>query len=214
MICVSIAEPTIELVLQSMQNEEFAEIRLDAIKDLTTASIWRIFSQNVRLVATCRSGYYTDAEKVKFLCGAIDAGATYVDIEVDASDDLINKIVSHAHTTKTKVIMSYHNFDKTPVVVELEEIVDWCFKSGADVAKIVCKAKSPAECARILSLYESGKPIIAFGLGSENAFTRVASLFLGAPFTYVSKSHGKETAEGQIEKGRMIKILELIKNGI
>ncbi|MFA4838062.1 MAG: type I 3-dehydroquinate dehydratase [Candidatus Neomarinimicrobiota bacterium] len=210
MICVSIAEQTPDLVAKSLKDEEFAEIRLDAIENLRLDDIRRIFSIRCKLIATCRFGVYTDEQRKAFLIEAIRSGAAFVDVEVDSPEDFVSEVVKTARENGTRVIVSYHHFEKTPSSAELDQIVDWCFSSGADVAKIVCRAQNKADCARILALYQRANPIIAFAMGSIGAFTRIAAVFLGAPFIYVAKAVGKETAEGQFEKKQMLAIMEKI----
>jgi 3-dehydroquinate dehydratase type I len=81
---------------------------------------------------------------------------------------------------------------------------------GADIAKIACHVHSFTDCARILSLYQKKREIIAFGLGKMGTFTRIASLFLGAPFTYAALAPGKETADGQLDRQRLQTILDAL----
>ncbi len=211
MICISIAEPTLELIFQAIGNEELAEIRLDLI-NLSEKEIKTLFSQNIKLIATCRPCKYSDTKRKEILKNSIKAGASYVDIELEASDDFKTEIATLAKKKSCKVIISYHNYDNTPLKRELDQVIDWCFKSGADIAKIVCKVNHISDNARLLSLYEPDKEIIAFGLGLKAKITRIAAPFLGAPFTYASISAGKETADGQINKATLAKLLEMLKN--
>ena len=211
MICISIAEPTLELIFKAIENEELAEIRLDLI-DLSEKEIETLFSQNIKLIATCRPGKYSDNKRKTILKRSIEAGAAYVDIELEATDDFKTEIVTFAKKKNCKVIISYHNYDNTPPKGELEQVVDWCFECGADIAKIVCKVNHISDNARLLSLYEQDKEIIAFGMGEKAKFTRIAAPFLGAPFTYASVSMGKETADGQIDKTMLAKLLEMLEN--
>ncbi|PIS31212.1 MAG: hypothetical protein COT43_00115 [Candidatus Marinimicrobia bacterium CG08_land_8_20_14_0_20_45_22] len=210
MICVSIAEPTIDLVIKSLKDEEFAEIRLDAIENLKLDDVPRIFSGSHKLIATCRFGFYNDEQRKAFLIEAIRSGTTFVDVEVDSPEEFIAEVVRAARENGTQVIVSYHHFEKTPSSAELDQIIDWCFSLGADIAKIACRALNKSDCAKILALYQRSNPIIAFSMGSIGAFTRVAAAFLGAPFIYVAKSAGKETAEGQFDKKQMLAIMEKI----
>ena len=211
MICVSVEEPTLELIFKAIENEELAEIRLDLI-DLLEKEIETLFYQNIKLIATCRPGKYSDSQRKAILKKSIEAGAAFVDIELEASDDFKTEIVTLAKKKKCKVIISYHNYDNTPPKGELDQVIDWCFNSGADIAKIVCKVNHISDNARLLSLYEQDKEIIAFGMGEKAKFTRIAAPFLGAPFTYASVSTGKETADGQIDKTTLAKLLEILEN--
>lgn len=198
-ICVSIGNCTVEEFELQLRGQEMAEARLESISGLGESGVRRIFSSNKNLIATCRAGKLKDDERRKLLLAAVAAGAAYVDVEVDAPDDYKAEIVKAARARKCKVIVSFHDYQKTPVREELMQIVKWCFDSGADIAKIACKANSGRDAARLVGLMDSEKPVIAIGMGEQGRITRVAALLLGSPFTFASVSKGKETAEGQLD---------------
>jgi 3-dehydroquinate dehydratase-1 len=52
--------------------------------------------------------------------------------------------------------------------------------------------------------------MIAFAMGDLGKFTRVAALFLGAPFMYVSQDSGDKAAPGQITLSQMRALLEVL----
>ena len=60
----------------------------------------------------------------------------------------------------------------------------------------------------ISSLYAKYKNLLALGMGENGRITRVASLLMGAPFSYVSSGTAKETAPGQITREQMKNVLE------
>ncbi|MCD4744826.1 MAG: type I 3-dehydroquinate dehydratase, partial [Bacteroidales bacterium] len=129
MICVSIAESTLDDNIKAIQNEELAEIRLD-LTDLSDNEIKILFSQPVRLIATCRKGKYKDEERKHKLMQAIKAGATYVDIEIETSVSFKKELINFARENNCKIIISYHNFELTPSRKELIKIIDSCFNAG------------------------------------------------------------------------------------
>jgi len=211
MICISISEPSLDKILEFIGKAEMAEIRLD-LMDLSDLEIEKIFSQPVKLIATCRQGKFNDEERKKKLIKAIQSGASYVDIEIESNDDFKKEIKKIAKSHKCKLIISFHDFDKTPSTEELNKIVDDCFSEGADIAKIACKANTENDAVRILSLYVHHKNLVALGMGEKGMITRVASLLLGAPFSFASIGTGKETASGQIEFEDMKKIMNKLQN--
>lgn len=210
MLCVAIAEADIDAVITALTPYEYAEIRLDA-GTFSVADVGHMFSKpGKKLIATYRPGDVSDAERIELLRAAIDAGAAYVDVEVENSDSFKDAIIPYAHEHDAQVIVSYHNFSDTPEHGELNEIMRWCRSSGADIIKVVSTVHTPKDAARILALYESETPVIALGMGAFGRITRVASVLLGAPFTYVSSQDGRGTAPGQIDVSRMREILSLI----
>jgi 3-dehydroquinate dehydratase-1 len=197
MICISIAEPTPELCLAALDGIGFAEIRIDAMA-ADEEDIRRIFSAHRRLIATCRPGDISERKRKAFLLAAVKAGAAYVDIEVDAEEIFKKTIVGAAGSAGCRVIVSSHNFDGTPPREVLKKVVDTCFVSGADIAKIACRVLSERDNARLLGLLDDPRPLVVIGLGKKGAKTRVMAPLLGGAFTYASRVKGRETAEGQI----------------
>jgi 3-dehydroquinate dehydratase-1 len=212
MICVSIAEPTLAECLAALKGLAFAEIRIDKT-GLSSVEVKQLFSEPVKLIATCRPGTRSEDERRAALLGAIAAGAAYVDIEVDSAPDFREAIRAAAREKNCRIIVSYHNFKETPLKHYLLQVIEECFDLGADIAKIICRVQNPQDCVRILSLYESRKNVIALGMGELGVITRIVAPFLGAPLTYASLAPGKETAEGQPDLETLQAVMKFLKHG-
>jgi len=211
MICVSIADVTVDEACRIIQEHEISEVRLDRIQ-FKERDLERIFTSG-RTVATFRPVDGTDDGKRKdILKSAIRHGASYIDIEVESNDAYKNELKKAAADAGCKSIVSYHDYEKTPVMRELEQIITWCFEGGADLAKIACQVNSISDAARLLSLYSLGKPVISIGMGEAGRITRIAAPLLGAPFTYASLDAARETAPGQIDSATLKKIIDMIRN--
>lgn len=210
MICVSIAEKTADGCIRALRGLELAEIRIDALEpsEQSPEKIRRIFSQPLKLIATCRPGQIPDNERKSLLLAAVECKAAYVDVEVDSPDGFLKEVVGKARAAGCKVIISYHDYRKTPSASELERIAEWCFESGADIAKIACLSNSEADNARLLGLLDYGKPLIVIGMGPKGRLTRVVAPLLGSPFTYASAKAGSETAPGQMDAERIRKLMD------
>jgi 3-dehydroquinate dehydratase-1 len=140
-----------------MQGLPFAEIRLDRMR-LNEADIALLFSRHPRLIATYRPGRRTaEARRLATLRAAIAAGAAYVDIELETKASYKRTIVRAAHNSRCQVIVSHHDFMRTPPRRDLEAIRDRCFASGADIAKIACRVRSPRDNARLLGLLDDAR---------------------------------------------------------
>ncbi len=207
MICIAISDNQIEHCISALDSAEMAEIRLD-LTDFHPREINRIFSHSTPTIATCRPDKKGTQIQLERLTAAIEAGAAYVDVEVEAERGHLEKIVSFARKQGCKVIISYHNFEKTPGLKELYNIMDQCYILGADIAKIVTLSNSQADNARLLSLYSNNRPLVALGMGDYGKITRIVAPFLGAEFTFAAMDDGKVTAPGQIEYSKMKEILE------
>jgi 3-dehydroquinate dehydratase type I len=210
MICVSIAERDFDRCREALLGSDLAELRIDKT-DFSEEEIRELFALPVDIIATCRPGTKSESEREALLRTAISSGAAYVDIEIDAATDYFQRIRDEVKNQNSKLIVSYHNEEHTPPMAELEDVLGHCFRREADIAKVVCRVHSSADCSRILSLYQTKENIIAFGLGKTGTFTRVASLFLGAPFTYAALAPGEETADGQLDRQRLKSILDALR---
>ena len=106
------------------------------------------------------------------------------------------KFLKYMKESKTKILVSWHDFKKTPKLVDLTKKFTH-MKKFSNYVKIVTMAKTVNDAARTLSLYKdvSKTKLIAFSMGEEARFTRILSLHMGSPFTYVSL--GKPIAPGQ-----------------
>jgi 3-dehydroquinate dehydratase len=195
MICVSIAEPTLEDCLAAIQGLELAEIRIDKTS-LTAVDVKQLFSSPSKLVATCRPGGRSEDERLGLLQAAFREA-----------------VLAAAREKGCRVIISYHNDKETPLKQVLLLVIEECFDLGADIAKVVCCVQTPQDCVRLLSLYETRKNVVALGMGKLGVITRIAAPFLGAPLTYASLAPGHETAEGQPDIKTMEAVMKFLGHG-
>ncbi|HCT30681.1 MAG TPA: hypothetical protein DIW31_08070 [Bacteroidales bacterium] len=196
-ICVSIANTSFQEILDILQEVGMAEIRIDLL-DLMPNQLEMVFSSHKNLVATCRQGRYDDAQRASILARAIEAGAAWVDLEIETPPEWRKPLIDLARSKRCKVIISWHCFGKTPDEKELFDIVDSLYTADADVVKIACLSNSIADSSRILGLYSKYRRLVALGMGDAGKITRIAALSLGAPFTFASVSSNL-TAPGQID---------------
>lgn len=212
MICVSIAEPDPVRCLRTLKGIEFAEIRIDKLAQPRVEDIQRIFSWPARLIATCRPGPISDKKKFSLLLAAVSAGARFVDLELEWTGPLRASLIGIAQSAGCKVIVSHHDFEKTPRRADLELTLRKCFESGADIAKIACRVRRRGDNARLLGLLDMGKPLVIVGLGKLGRITRIVGPLVGSPFTYAALRPGKEVAEGQLDYGFLSKIIKRLEN--
>ncbi len=211
-ICVSVSEPDAARCIKALKGLRFAEIRLDEMK-VSADEVRAIFSSEIPLIATCRPDGRSDAERKRLLLAAIDGGAAYVDVELEAPASYRKDILAAARKNACKAIISYHNYERTPERAELERIRDSCFDSGADIAKIACMANSNADNARLLGLLDTERKLVVIGMGKKGRITRVLAPLLGSEFTFASQEKGKKTAPGQIGMKELEKMLKVLADG-
>ena len=198
MICISIPDNNIDSCLALISTADMAEIRID-MAGFDENAVKKVFSQAKKpLIATCRPEIVEDSIRVGLLTTAIKNGASYVDIEIEASDFIKKEIISCAKLYDCKIIISYHNYENTPSTNELHTIIDACFSEGADIAKVATTALTTEDSARILGLYSQYSSLVAIAMGEIGKITRIANIYLGSPFTFAAISDAQKTAPGQL----------------
>ena len=208
MICVSIQNKNCEEILTLLSRVEMAEIRLDRC-DLTEEELEEVFSSDTPTIATCRIGGEISVDKARrMLTAAIKAGASFVDLEIEAPKSLATTLRTLAREYGTRYIRSWHDFEGTPSVEALKAMVEKCLYHGAEWVKIVTTAHSPEDAERVLSLYDETlwtdadrRPVrgglVAFAMGEEGRASRLDCLRLGSPYTYAALTEAEATAAGQ-----------------
>ena len=212
-----------------------AEIRLDSCR-LSAREMQECFSSDVPLIATCRVAELMASEPSlqdesltpqsreikaaqiaeKRLCLAIEAGARYVDVEIEAPKQMSKRVRNVAHENGTVFIRSYHDFEGTASVDALRTLVVKCHYHGADIVKVATMASSQEDAERVLSLYEwcggmqgtdmenlADGGLIAFCMGEAGRESRLECLRRGAPFTYVALDGDEAVALGQWSMSEM-----------
>ena len=208
MICTSLQNKTYEEILSILEDPavEMAEIRLDRCP-LTDEEIEALFADSdTPLIATCRIAESPSPEEAeRRLRLAIEAGARFADLEIEAPAQTSKNFQHLCRKRGTEIIRSYHNFEETPDEEGLQMALARCFRYGADVAKIVTACHGPEDAARLEALYSlvledvdslQGR-LVAFGMGEAGRQSRLECLRRGAPFTYAALSAEDATAPEQ-----------------
>ncbi len=104
-----------------------------------------------------------------------------IDIELGTP---ISGEVTAAATGKV-IIVSEHDFVGTPVLEELNSMVERACAQGADIVKLATMANSREDVLRLLEFTRScNVPIVAFAMGPTGKISRVISPLFGTLFTY------------------------------
>ena len=143
-------------------------------------------------------GYYCEPARLSKLKEAARLGASYIDIE---SNFLQEDFLRGINRDKTKVIISYHNFEETPE--NLSEIYRKIVSQGADIVKIATAANNAYDVDKMFNLIETAEmPIIGICMGEKGKLTRVAPknyLTFGALSKDECSAPGQYTIEELIE---------------
>jgi len=196
MICVSISKATNRELLSYSKKFNFMEIRFDLLEK---REIDKEIYKNSNIIATCRNGIYSQKEQLEIMKNAVLNGAKYVDFDFELFLSAKSYILSFLkESTNCKLIISYHNFKETFEFNNLKEIFFNIKQEHPDIIKIATFINSKKDLLSLFKLYEFKFPLIALGMGELGKISRLASLFLGAPFSYASINQNK-TAPGQLD---------------
>ena len=218
--CVSIAETTPKKLMQTLKialkKSDYVELRFDFLKAEQIPQVLETVKKDLKkIVCTLRpkteGGKFAGKEKerLSILKLISEYNPFLLDIEFNTMKQNKN-LVKYLKTTKTKLLISEHNFKKTPSLTELKKKLNQMSKFSSNV-KIVTTAKSTEDSTRVLQLYSKKEKInlIAFTMGNPGRISRILSLYLGSPYTYVSL--GKPVAPGQFSLDEVKKIINLKK---
>lgn len=131
--------------------------------------------------------------------------AAYVDIELGSSA-ILKSVVDLCRRLGKKLIVSYHNFKKTPGAKELAGIVKKSRALRPDIVKIACAANGAEDLRRLASLlvyHEGHDGLSVIGMGRYGRASRVFFPALGSRIAYASVT--ETTAPGQMSVAEMKK---------
>jgi len=209
-ICVALGFPDVKTLLdearrEASSGEAFLEWRLDHLDRPEAgaeaiAGFLREFPECF-LLATCRRqenhGHFrgTVREQIRILTAAVESGAQAFDAEIETAEDSPVQIA--LLRTRAQLIVSYHNYDSTPVV---ERVLRRLQQVPADVYKLVTTARKVSDSGRVLALtrFDPRVPAVFLAMGEMGLPSRVLAPAFGSLFTYAAPGNGNPTAPGQV----------------
>jgi 3-dehydroquinate dehydratase type I len=207
-LCIPIVETTVEKALiaikEANQWADLIELRVDYLRGEKLPAL--LENRQKPFIVTNRrreeGGKYKGEEirRLSVLQEAIGLGADYIDVELASERSLVQSLIRNKK--ETQVILSFHDFQRTPSLKELRRVCGRMICLGADVIKIVPFARSWEDNLSILSLLpfakEKKQKVIAFCMGEKGKISRIISPFLGAAWTYASLNKSTASAPGQL----------------
>jgi 3-dehydroquinate dehydratase type I len=228
MICIPITARThagaMRAIGHSTAVADVIELRMDLIHNGRLVALIdhaRACNEAVKVMVTHRPEVGGDSSqersRIDCLKEAVFLGADYVDIELQADramrTELIEAIACLQH--RTALIVSHHDFQRTPSLRTLKALFQGCVKAGADIVKIVTWARTSQDNLRMLGLIVDAEreciDLINFCMGPEGRISRIAAPMLGSCLSYVSLRRGGESASGQLTITEMNKIMDILR---
>lgn len=184
---------------------DVAELRIDLFSSLKPSCVLKETAKfkSIPTIATIRSEVeggkwrFHDDRRLE-LFRAVIPKVNAVDIEL-SSRFILGLVVQAARRAGKTVIISYHNFERTPHLDELNEILELAESSGADIVKIATRGCKPSDFRTLarFTVEHAPKGIITVAMGMEAAISRIVFPALGSLLTYAH--FGKPTAPGQLD---------------
>lgn len=136
-----------------------------------------------------------------------------LDIQYLMGEKMCGYFVSMAHEAEMAVILSYHDFEKTPSEEEMLDKLEKMQMFGADIAKIAVMPENLQDVLHLLSVTnqfaEQGKcPVITMSMGKKGMISRVTGEIFGSALTFAAGK--KASAPGQIAVSNVREALRLL----
>lgn len=206
MICLSIAPKSVEEARSIFRREgkkaDLIEVRIDGMNNPNMERLLK--KPRPKIIITnrreCDGGNFTGtkAEQFDILSKAIELGAEYVDVEFSWGKDFVQEILRRKKNTD--VIVSYHNFERTPSNVG--EIFEEMARIGPDIVKIATMANDISDNKIIFDLLKettaSKRKLIAHCMGERGQISRILAGKYGGFLTFAALDEASGTAPGQI----------------
>ncbi|XP_059452287.1 bifunctional 3-dehydroquinate dehydratase/shikimate dehydrogenase, chloroplastic-like isoform X1 [Corylus avellana] len=213
LLCAPVMAESVHKMLINMdkakqEGADLVEVRLDSLKsfnpyeDLKTLIKECPLPTLVTYRPTWEGGQYDGDEKKRLdaLRLAMEFGADYIDVELQVAHEF-NDSIYGKKPEKFKLIVSSHNYQDTPSVEELGNLVARIQAAGADIVKIATTALEITDVARVFQItvhsQVSRVPIIAMVMGERGFISRILCPKFGGFLTFGTIESGIVSAPGQ-----------------
>jgi 3-dehydroquinate dehydratase type I len=211
-LCASIIGTDIAAIKKIEPIVDLFEVRIDLIGDKwmeVARQLKKPWIACNRMVEEGGKWDGNEARRIERLLQAIELGAKIIDIEYNAKnvDNIIRLIKKRA-----ECLLSFHDFQKTPPLDVLKQIVNKELKAGADICKVVTTAQTFEDNLAVMRLFSEfpGIKMVAFAMGTQGFLSRVMAPLIGAYFTYGAVQKGVESAPGQLPVSDMLAVYEMV----
>ena len=219
-ICLPIRESSQEKILEIFkenQNDfDVFEVWLDAVENLDVKAF--VAASQKPLLCVCKAkeekGSFQGSEedRIQLLVQAAQAGAAFIDIGIHTDAKLIQ--TAQERKGNAKLILSCHNWDKTPKLTSILSKVDEMAIFKPDYIKYVATASKPEDNIHIFRLADNlkkkGQKFIVMCMGKHGKMSRVITPLLGSEWMYAPKEVEKASAPGQISATELKQIWAIL----
>ena len=189
----------------SVNQADAIEFRMDLSPD-PLAELSQ-YSLDLPIIATNRVAHEggncpENDSRIDLLCDAMsNPSVKAIDVEFSSiTSGHGQRAIDHAQKHDISTIISTHNFNSTPSLLELESILTESTKIG-DVGKLSVTAESPSDITNLLvatwNQTQSGNLVATMSMGTLGSHSRVIAPFYGSKIGYAPLDLNTTTAPGQ-----------------
>lgn len=154
--------------------------------------------------------YYAELNKAMAATGMADM----IDVELFTGDEIVKEIVDFAHSKDVKVVMSNHDFFKTPAKEEIVSRLCKMQEMNADLPKIAVMPQTTEDVLTLLSATNemvtkhADRPIITMSMAGMGVVSRLAGEAFGSALTFGAAKAA--SAPGQVPVEKLAQVLEIM----
>ena len=154
--------------------------------------------------------YYAGLNKAMAETGMADM----IDVELFTGDEIVKEIVDFAHSKNVKVVMSNHDFFKTPAKEEIISRLCKMQEMNADLPKIAVMPQTTEDVLTLLSATNemvtkhADRPIITMSMAGLGVISRLAGEAFGSALTFGAAKAA--SAPGQVPVEKLAQVLEIL----
>ena len=231
-VCVPVVETTHDAIINSLkqtQDKQFdlVELRIDYFENLSDeSSVKALFADiknlnlNKPIILTCRSmreGGQSSLENKEYYHlyeqGIESKAFDIYDVELSSGTNTVINLSNLIHQNDKKIIMSSHDFTRTPSIDTMLGKIKQMDSLEADIIKI---AVMPEDYRDVLLLLETtlkanelyDKPLVTMSMSSKGIATRILGEQFGSAITFGKDNNS--SAPGQIEVHALKEVLKVI----
>lgn len=161
---------------------DIIELRLDLIGAAALRQLDQPVIATIRLASEGGKWMQPDADRLPLFDAALQR---YTAADIELRSPLLDKVSVLATKHQKALIISYHDFDKTPPLSELRQVMAKAANYGT-VVKIATLTKTEEDVAILRALFQENcsAALCILGMGPLGPATRVEFPKLGSCFSY------------------------------
>lgn len=203
-ICTPVPGNTLKEFLNNLEKiqavSDMVELRVDKIKDLDKKDLELIRKK------TKKESIFTSRRK-EIISRGFELGFDFVDIDFSLIKELkLSKF------EKSKTVLSFHDFERTPNIQELTSTVARMRECNVEIIKVATMVNNDQDIKNLLQILlnkTKKEKMIIVGMGEKGKLIRILGPLLGSFLTFASTQFC-ESAPGQIDIKKMNNIYKLL----